>query len=105
MVTIGFLVYSDVLTPGDDGCPKNTIGCTGLGCPKTCYCEDGCTWERCTLSNPPEECLRGTNSTWHLGPRHWTAKFTGWYLVLDFIGFLSLKINYMILNIRIGLNL
>ena len=71
------LVYSDVLIPGDEGCPKHTIGCIGLGCPTTCYCEDRCSWERCTLLKPPEECLRGTNSTWQLGLKHWIAKSTG----------------------------
>ena len=77
-----FIVHPDVPIPGADGCPKQTKGCNGLGCPNTCYCEDRCTWERCTLLKPPEECLRDTNSTWKLGDEHWTAKYTGWYLTV-----------------------
>ena len=72
-------VYDDVVIPGADGCPRHTKGCTGLGCPNTCYCQDRCTWERCTLSEPPQECLRETNSTWQRGIEHWTAKITGDY--------------------------
>ena len=88
-----FLVYHDVLIPGDDGCPRHTKGCTGLGCPKTCYCQDRCTWERCTLSEPPHECLRETNSTWQQRIEHWTAKSSN-YLVFDS---LKLLISYIVL--------
>ena len=73
------IVYSEALLPGVEGCPRHVKGCNKLGCPKTCYCQDRCTWERCTLSNPPDECLRYTNSTWQLGLEHWTAKLTGSY--------------------------
>ena len=78
------IVYDDVLIPGIDGCPKHTKGCNGLGCPKTCYCQDRCTWERCTLTEPPHECLRETNSSWQQRIEHWTAKTTGEYRVFLF---------------------
>ena len=77
-------VYPDVLIPGSDGCPRQTIGCSGLGCPNTCFCEDRCTWEQCSLLEPPEECLRNTNSTWHYELEHWTAKSKGVFLIPNF---------------------
>ena len=54
-----------------NGCPTNTIdGVT------TCYCEDHCSWSRCRLEVPPEECLENTLSTWkwnHM-KNQWTAQ-------------------------------
>ena len=30
----------------------------------TCTCDDHCSWDLCRLSNPPDDCLLGTNSKW-----------------------------------------
>ena len=30
----------------------------------TCHCEDHCSWDLCRLTEPPDQCLQGTNSKW-----------------------------------------
>ena len=59
-----------------EGCPFGTIKCDGVGCPNTCYCEDHCSWEKCLLEVPPEECLLGTKGAWiwNTNKMHWTAE-------------------------------
>ena len=73
----GILVHSDILIPTSDGCPENTRGCEEFSCPKTCYCSDHCSWERCTVSPPPETCLHGTDAMWHWDYPWWSAKHAG----------------------------
>ena len=74
--------YSDVLIPSSSGCPENTRGCEEFSCPRTCYCEDHCSWERCTLSEPPQKCLHGTNAEWKWDLRWWSAKYIGQYKMI-----------------------
>ena len=69
--------HTDVLTQSSDGCPENTRGCEGFSCPKTCYCSDHCSWEKCTLSVPHENCLHGHDATWQWNYRWWSAKYVG----------------------------
>ena len=72
--------HKDVPIPSSDGCPENTRGCEEFSCPRTCYCEDHCSWERCTLSEPPQKCLHGTNAEWKWELRRWSAKYIGKYI-------------------------
>ena len=67
--------HNDILAPMSDGCPENTRGCDEFSCPNTCYCADHCSWKKCTLSEPPEDCLHGTNATWQWNHRWWSAKY------------------------------
>ena len=30
----------------------------------TCFCEYHCSWDKCRLEDPPNECLFGTQSKW-----------------------------------------
>ena len=32
----------------------------------TCSCDTHCSWDLCRSSNPPPECLLGTDSVWKL---------------------------------------
>ena len=89
MCTHIYIVHTGVVTPGPDGCPRQTKGCSEFGCPNTCYCEDRCNWERCKLSQPPKECLRNTNSTWQQEDNHWTARSTGVLSSIDLTTSLS----------------
>ena len=75
----------EIETPGtisrpSRGCPENTSGCNEFGCPNTCFCEDHCRWDRCALYEGPEDCLRGTNSSWQRNINHFLAKPKGMYL-------------------------
>ena len=74
--------HKDVPIPSSDGCPENTRGCEEFSCPRTCYCEDHCSWERCTLSEPPQKCLYGTNAEWKWDLRWWSAKYIGQYKMI-----------------------
>lgn len=62
-----------------DGCPEDTSGCNSPGCPNTCYCEDHCSWDKCILLSPPDECLHGTDSEWFKDTElnYWVAKIKG----------------------------
>ena len=66
-------------------CPAKTIPYTiystycwviGKGPFGKCYCENFCSWDRCLLRNPPEDCIFGTNSTWVWNSRtkFWVAQ-------------------------------
>ena len=75
-----YMFHSDVpslVAPNSDGCTGITNGCTGFGCPKTCYCQDHCSWQKCTLLEPPEECLRDTNGSWQWESNYWVAEYNG----------------------------
>ena len=72
-----FIEHANILTASSHGCPENARRCEAFSCPKTCYCSDHCSWEKCTLSRPPENCLRGTNGTWLWNARWWSAKNKG----------------------------
>ena len=58
-----------------EGCPANTYGCSGNDCnrPKSCFCEEHCSWARCRLVDSPEKCLEYTESIWN-----WDAKKIFW---------------------------
>ena len=62
-----------------EGCPENTIGCYAPGCPTTCYCEDHCSWQQCSLSDPPMACFDDIDGTWFRknDGDPWVAKFNG----------------------------
>ena len=62
------------------GCPKNTLGCNtpNFGCPNTCYCEDHCSWKKCTLYSPPYQCLTGIDGEWV-----WNDKRQYWVAQVD----------------------
>ena len=62
-------------SPPATGCPNGTLGCSDGNCPATCFCEDHCSWEKCTLSAPRENCLHGNNATWQWNSRWWSAKY------------------------------
>ena len=65
----------------EHGCPLETFGCTGETCKntKTCFCGQHCSWDRCRLQHPPDDCLNGVNSKWKWNSRkiHWVAQFKG----------------------------
>ena len=65
--------------PPKDGCPGKSIGCTDGNCPLTCFCEDHCSWEKCSLEEAPKDCLDGSNSKWVWDPKklHWVAQLVG----------------------------
>ena len=48
--------------PEGTTCPEGTTGAWAYA---TCFCsEPHCSWEKCRLSEPPDECLIGTGSIW-----------------------------------------
>ena len=60
-------------------CPDNTLSCYGFGCPNTCFCEEHCSWARCRLEVPPNDCIENLGGIWvkNTEENYWTAKFTG----------------------------
>ena len=77
-----FQVIPGLIPRPSEGCPEKTVGCYAPGCPNTCYCEDHCSWQRCSLFNPPVECFDDINGTWFRKYKgdHWVANFRGNYL-------------------------
>ena len=77
-------VHTDVLTPDTKGCPAYTRGCMSFGCPNTCYCGDRCSWERCTLTQPPEKCIQESHGTWlqNIESLYWTAETKGLFKIV-----------------------
>ena len=60
-----YLMKKDIMTVRtSNGCPQGNFGCIGKYCPKTCLCEEHCTYEKCLLYEKPDACLRDTNSAW-----------------------------------------
>ena len=72
-------VIPGVLPRPSDGCPRGTVGCDDPGCPNTCFCEDHCSWEKCSLFNPPQDCFHKINGKWSRKSSRdvWVAKFHG----------------------------
>ena len=70
---------SGLIPRPSDGCPEGTIGFNAPGCPNTCYCEDHCSWEKCSLVNAPTDCFHRTNGAWSRKSSRdvWVAKFHG----------------------------
>ena len=44
-----------------DYCSRSATYRRGLG---VCTCNDHCSWDLCRVSEPPDDCLQGTNSEW-----------------------------------------
>ena len=74
---VSYQVFAGLIPRPSEGCPEKTIGCDAPGCPTTCFCEDHCSWERCSLTDPPMECLDDMNGEWKRGKNAWVAKFRG----------------------------
>ena len=72
------------IPPG--GCP---LGSYGFGihddckfecdAPKTCFCEDHCSWKRCKIDKPPQSCLAHANREWIYNPegKYWRTNLKG----------------------------
>ena len=68
-----------------NGCPNKKIQCEmpkeleSFVCPNTCYCEDHCSWQHCSLNDPPMECFDDIDGTWFRKNEGdpWVAKFNG----------------------------
>ena len=75
-------------------CPKYTVGCYGLGCPNTCFCEEHCSWEKCRLEEPPKDCLEKLGGVWvkHYVENYWIAEFTG-FKIIKYLQFSIIKFN------------
>ena len=60
-------------------CPEYTDGCYGFGCPNTCFCEEHCSWGKCWLEEPPNDCIENLGGVWIRNPTesYWTAEFKG----------------------------
>ena len=63
-----FLKVDLIPSKPDIGCLGGKTGykCNPIWhrCFETCHCEDHCAWDKCRLTEPANECLIGTNSTW-----------------------------------------
>ena len=76
--------------PYTSGCPVNTKGCTSWRCPNTCFCEDHCSFEKCALEIPPDECLENIESNWIWSSedQYWIAQMKGiiftWWSMMSF---------------------
>ena len=68
-------------SPPATGCPNGTLGCSDGNCPATCFCEDHCSWEKCSLDEKPDKCLSNQYAMWVWDPRYsyWTAQYKGNY--------------------------
>ena len=49
-----------------------------------CFCEDHCSWKKCTLYETPHQCIPDENAMWAWDKtnRHWVAQYKGEYYVI-----------------------
>ena len=76
----------------NNGCPSNTVGCSGSDCnhPDSCFCEQHCSWEMCKLHEYPNDCLVDVKSVWK-----WDSKKHSW------VAQVQGKITYTVFDVRI----
>ena len=62
-----------------EGCPGGSNGCNDIECPNTCFCEDHCSWKKCKLDKPLQNCLIQAKRNWVYDHRnnHWRTSLGG----------------------------
>ena len=78
-VSTNFTILDIAIDRPINGCPFGTIGCDKIECPKACFCEDHCSWNKCKLENPPVGCLGHSNRKWEYDEKelYWKTTFKG----------------------------
>ena len=64
-------------SPPLDGCPTRTLSFyDSSNRSSSCYCEDHCKWDKCSLLAAPQSCLLDINGTcaWNPYENHWVAQ-------------------------------
>ena len=96
LVTLGIKLPTTALIPSlpRAGCPNGTFDCSDGRC--RCFCENHCSWQKCTLNEKPDHCLVDQNTMWVWDPRnkYWVAQYKGMHctILLNIIYYIANKI-------------